>query len=46
VIKYKDGWIAKGSQAYELYEKKEFDKLDAHIKKLQQKELDLINKYK
>jgi hypothetical protein len=44
MIKYKDGWIAKGSFAYEMYEKKQFEQLDKHIKMLQQKEENLIKK--
>lgn len=30
-VNYKGNWIAKGSDAYLMWEKKEFQKLDQHL---------------
>lgn len=36
-VKYKDGWLAPGSHAMELYNAKKFKELDAHCKLLHTK---------
>ena len=33
-VKYKDGWLAPGSHALELYEAKKFAELDKHLAEL------------
>lgn len=30
-VKYKDEWLAPGSDAMELYQTRQFDKLDKHL---------------
>lgn len=45
MIPYRGGYLAKGSHAYELWEKKNFKALDAHLKELDRKEKDLLERY-
>ena len=45
-IKYKDIYLAPGSQAYQLYEDKKFQELDKHLKTLDQAEAELVKRYK
>ena len=45
MVEYKGIVLAKNSEAYTLWEKKEFKKLDQHMKMLEQKEQDLIERY-
>lgn len=45
MVEYKGIVLAKNSEAYALWEKKEFKKLDQHMKMLEQKEQDLIERY-
>jgi len=44
-VEYKNVWLAKNSTAYELWEKKDFAKLDKHMKELDNKEKELIRRY-
>ena len=44
-VLYKGVWLAKGSDARELHDKGDFQKLDKHMKALDQKEKDLIDRY-
>lgn len=46
MVQYKDSWLAKGSYGYELWEKKNFKELDAHCKALDNKEKELIERYR
>lgn len=46
MVPYKGVVLAKGSHCYELWEKKDFKALDAHLKYLDQKEKDLIERYR
>lgn len=45
MVKYKDGWLGKGSDAYAMWEKKDFQALDKHLKKLDQDAKDLVKRY-
>ena len=45
MVKYKDVWLAKNSDAYAMWEKKDFKQLDQHLKALDQKEKDLLKRY-
>ena len=42
---YRDGLLARNSEAYFLWEVKEFKKLDAHLKDLDRKQKELIERY-
>lgn len=42
---YRDGLLARNSEAYFLWEVKEFKKLDAHLKELDRKQKELIERY-
>ena len=44
-IHYKGESIAKGSEAYALWEAKDFKKLDRHSRELDEKEVALIKRY-
>ena len=46
MVTYKGVLLARGSYALELYEKKLFKELDAHMKELDRKEKDLMERYK
>jgi hypothetical protein len=41
-ILYKDTWLFPGSTAYELYLLKQYDKLDKHLKEVNQRYYDLM----
>ncbi len=45
-VLYKDIWLTKNSEAYEMYEKKSFPMLDVHLKLLDNKEKELVKRYK
>ena len=45
-VEYKGWQLAKNSESYELWEKKDFSKLDKHLKALDVKEKELQNRYK
>lgn len=45
MIVYRGVILAKNSEAYDLYEKKEFAKLDKLMKEVDQKGKDLIQRY-
>ena len=42
---YRGYQLSPNSEAYEMWEKKEFKKLDQHLKMLEQKERDLVARY-
>lgn len=42
---YKFTYLARNSEAYKLWEAKEFSKLDKHLKQLQRNAEDLIKHY-
>lgn len=44
-VTYKDGLLAKNSEAYKLWEKKEFKALDKHLKELEVKNSELMKRY-
>lgn len=46
MVPYKGVYLAKGSHGLELYEKKQFKELDAHLKELDRKEKDLLERYR
>jgi hypothetical protein len=41
-IPYKNTWLFPGSTAYELYSAGDFEKLDRHLKEVQQRYYDLM----
>ena len=41
-VKYKDGWLAPGSRAYELYQERKFKELDQHLKEVEERARKLI----
>lgn len=43
IIKYKEIYIAENTEAYTYFEKKEFGKLDEHLKQLEIKNQKLAN---
>lgn len=45
MVKYRDTYLARNSEAYEMWERKDFKALDKHLKNLEQKERDLIARY-
>lgn len=45
-VNYRGMWLAKNSDAYKLWELKEFKKLDAHLKEVEQRAKDLMQRYK
>ena len=45
-VKYRDTYLAPGSDALALYEKKEFKMLDQHLKLLDANEKALLGRYK
>jgi len=45
MIEYKGCLLAKNSVAYGFWEKKEFDKLDKHMKELDRNRDELIKRY-
>jgi hypothetical protein len=44
-VQYKGQWLAKASDAFEMFEKKEFAQLDKHLKELEQKNRELVQRY-
>ena len=46
MVPYKGVFLGKGSHGLELYEKKMFKELDAHMKDLDRKEKDLMERYR
>lgn len=46
MVKYKDTYLAKGSEALKLYEAKDFKKLDKHLKELDKNLKELMERYK
>lgn len=46
MVKYKDTYLAKGSEALRLYEAKDFKKLDKHLKELDKNLKELMERYK
>ncbi len=46
MVEYKGSWLAKNSDAYALWEKKDFKKLDQHMKEVEQRAKDLLTRYK
>ncbi len=46
MVEYKGVLLAKNSEAYELWEKKGFKKLDQHMKEVEQRAKDLLTRYK
>lgn len=44
-VLYKGVWLARNTTSYELYDKKEFGALDKHLKELDTKGKELMNKY-
>lgn len=44
-VNYKGLWLAKNSEAYFLWDLKEFKKLDAHLKELDRKAKELQDRY-
>lgn len=46
MVLYKGVYLTKGSHGLELYEKKDFKALDAHMKELDRKEKDLMERYR
>jgi hypothetical protein len=44
-VKYKDWLLAKNSESYVMWEKKEFLALDKHLKMLNVKEKELMERY-
>jgi hypothetical protein len=44
-MNYKGIWLAKNSEAYSIWEKKDFAKLDKHLKDLDTKEKELVRRY-
>lgn len=42
-VQYKHWWLSRNSEAYSLLEKKEFKKLDSHMREVEQKRKDLEN---
>lgn len=45
-VMYRGMLLAKNSEAYALWVLKEFKKLDAHLKEVEQRSKDLMNRYK
>lgn len=45
MVKYKDTYLAKGSEALKLYEAKDFKKLDKHLKELDKNLKELMERY-
>ena len=45
MVEYKGVLLARNSDAYALWEKKEFKKLDQHMKEVEQKAKDLLTRY-
>lgn len=45
MIEYKGELISKNSEAYKLWEAKDFKKLDKHLKELDKKLIELQNRY-
>jgi len=45
-VEYKGIWLARNSESYEMWEKKDFAKLDKHMKELDVKEKELQKRYK
>lgn len=45
-VKYRDTYLAPGSDAMELFEKKNFKALDQHLKQLDENEKALLGRYK
>lgn len=46
MVEYKGVLLAKNSEAYAMWEKKDFKRLDQHMKELDQKAKDLLTRYK
>lgn len=46
MVYYKSYWLAKNSDAYEMWQRKDYQKLDKHLKEIEQKEKELLNRYK
>jgi hypothetical protein len=44
-VLYKDIWLARNSEAYHMWDTKDFGKLDKHLKELDTKGKELMNKY-
>ena len=45
MVPYKNTWLARNSDAYDMWERKDFQALDKHLKKLDQDAKDLIKRY-
>lgn len=45
MVEYKGVLLARNSEAYELWEKKDFKKLEQHMKELDQRHKDLLERY-
>ena len=45
MVKYKDTYLAKGSEALKLYGAKDFKKLDKHLKQLDKNLKELMERY-
>jgi hypothetical protein len=46
MVVYRGVLLAKGSDAFQLYETKQFDKLDKHLKVLEIQKRELMERYK
>lgn len=46
MVKYRNMWLAKNSDAYDMWEKKDFAALDKHLKSLDKNEADLLARFK
>lgn len=46
MVYYKGLWLAKNSDAYKLWESKDFQKLDKHLKELDNKEQEFLKRIK
>lgn len=44
-VEYRGMWLAKNSAAYEMHEKKNFKDLDKHLKELETKNKELMQRY-
>lgn len=45
MVEYKGTWLARNSEAYQIWESKDFKKLDKHLKQLQQNHVELLKRY-
>lgn len=46
MVKYRNTWLARNSDAYNMWERKDFKALDQHLKTLDKNEADLLARYK